>query len=89
MRLMRALMEDPKPEEIIGTIGSPIHTLQRRLSGLGQDYIIDLVGQLRNMGITKLERLHTNMTAEGAADLRETVTMYGQRLTQYILDAQE
>ncbi len=82
---MKALIEEPKAEEVSGTIGSPITTLQKCLPDMGKDHIADLVGQLHDMRIYKLEHLRTMITTGGAASLRDTITPHGQRLVQYIM----
>jgi hypothetical protein len=87
MLILRALAESPRPEEINGMLlGSIVGTLQRRLSDLSGRQIEDLVTRMNDLRIITLtsNRMHTTMTAAGAADLRSTISPIGQRLMSFI-----
>ena len=86
MLLLGALAESPRPEEMNGMLlGSIIGTLQRR-SGFSGQRIEDLVTRMNDLRIITLtsNRMHTTMTAAGAADLRSTISPIGQRLVSFI-----
>jgi hypothetical protein len=84
IRLLKAIAAPP--EENPGHMGSQSQTLQKRTT-IGVDRLKDLVGQLNDLRLTNLQSFHVMMTGHGAADLRGTITEYGQRVMQYILRA--
>jgi hypothetical protein len=67
-------------------LGSIIGTLQRRLPNWSRQKIEDLVAAMNDLRIINLSsnRVHTTMTAGGAADLRSTISPIGQRLISFI-----
>jgi hypothetical protein len=83
VRVLNALAMPPDSNP--GSIGSPNQTLARRLPGLGEDRIKELVNQLNDLRLTDLQRLVITMTGHGAADLRRSITPFGYRLMQYIV----
>jgi hypothetical protein len=83
--VVRALSQPPEPDP--GMMGSPNQTLRKRLPELNEERISDVISQLNDMRITKLTSLKTMMTGHGAADLRHSITPYGQLLLKYIMKA--
>lgn len=83
--VVRALSQNPEPDP--GMMGSPNQTLRKRLPEIDEGRISDIVSQLNDMRITNLTSLKTMMTGHGAADLRYSITPYGQRLLKYIMEA--
>jgi hypothetical protein len=78
--MLRAINSEPSPEELNHTIGSPLNTLKGRLLTMTQSHIVNLVDELNDLRIIRLERLSTMMTPQGAADLRSAITPLGQKL---------
>jgi hypothetical protein len=89
MLVLRALAEQPRPEEMSGMLGSITGILQRRLPGLPAPRIDELVISMNDFRIINLtsNRMHTTMTAGGAADLRSTISPSGHRLISFIRDS--
>jgi Sec-independent protein translocase protein TatA len=87
MTLLRALSRPPTTEEEDGIVGSVIGTLQRRIPQLKEDQIKELVTQTNDLRITALASVHGMTTARGAADLRHSITPFGQRLVSFIKEA--
>ena len=54
---------------------------------MNQGRIDEIVSQLNDLRITNLMSLKTMMTGHGAADLRHSITPYGQRFLKYIVEA--
>jgi len=79
---MKAMLQ--QPEANVGTMGSPIQTLRRRLPDMPQALIADLVGQLNDMRLTNVTSLNVMMTAHGAANLHHAFTSYGLRFIAYL-----
>lgn len=82
IRLMKALLEEP--QQTGGIMGSPSQTLLRRLPDFNRALLDDLVEQLNDMRLTRMNSLHTMMTAHGAEDLRHSVTAVGRRFVDYL-----
>ena len=76
-----------EPDSKLGRIGSRIQTLRQRLPNIPEVRIAELVDQLNTMRLTNLTTLKGMMSAQGAADLRNSVTSYGQRFIQYLVEA--
>ncbi len=81
--VIQALSQPPDPNP--GMMGSPNQTLRRRLPDLEEERIGEIVSQLNDFRITNLTSLKTMMTGHGAADLRHSITPFGQRFLQYIV----
>lgn len=66
--------------------GSPLHTLSRRVQGVPEHRIEELVAQLQTLGLvgTRMRSLKVTMTAHGAEDLRHMVPPLGWDLLRYI-----
>lgn len=86
LKVLQALDAPPGDTQNILT-GSPSGTLQERLPDTPSGRIADLIGQLNDMRLTDLTSLHTMMTANGAQDLRGTITNYGRRFLSFLCDA--
>ncbi len=85
LAVVKALAQEPDRDP--GMMGSPSQTLKKRLPGIGSDaHLAELVAQLNTMRVTNLQSLNTMMTGHGAADLRQSVTAYGQRFLRYLRD---
>ena len=86
MLVLGALTESPQPEEMGGMIGSIIGTLQRRLPEWSPQKIEEIVTRMNDLRIISLasNRMHTMMTAPGAADLRGAILPIGRRLVSFI-----
>jgi hypothetical protein len=87
VRVLGALLSQPRPEEELGTMGSQLQTLVRRLPGLTREHIERLVGELNDLRLTNLRSLHTVMTAHGAENLRHALTPLGSRFVEFVLGA--
>ena len=83
--VIRALSQSPDPDP--GMMGSPDQTLRQRLPELNDERISEIISQLNDLRITNLTSLKTMMTGRGAADLRHSITSYGQRFLKYIVQA--
>ncbi|MCI0427561.1 MAG: hypothetical protein L0Z46_06060 [Nitrospiraceae bacterium] len=75
------------PDANPGMMGSPSQTLSKRLPQMNEAQITELVSQLNDMRITNLGSLKVMMTGHGAADLRHSITQYGRRFVEYVLEA--
>ncbi len=82
IRILQALLQVPEPN--LGIMGSPMQTLQKRLPDMSSVRINDLVEQLNDLGLTRMSGLQTMMTAHGAANLRHSITSYGDRFLWYV-----
>jgi hypothetical protein len=82
LSLLKAL--SAKPEANPGSIGAPSQTLAKRLPEMNAAHISELVAQLNAMRVTSLQSLQVTMTGHGAADLRHSVTDYGQRFLKFL-----
>jgi hypothetical protein len=82
--VIRALMQEPS--STLGISGSPINTLTDRMPDIPRNQIEDLIAQLNDLRVTNVTSLHTMMTASGAQDLRHSITPFGKRFVQFILD---
>jgi len=80
--VLRAFAAAPTAEEMSGMLGSIIGTLQRRLRDWTPQRIEAAVNRLNNLRVVHLtpNRMHTTMTAPGAADLRGSIAPLGQEL---------
>jgi len=85
LKILHALSQEPSPKPDM--MGSPNQTLCNRLPGIDKDRIAELVDQLNDMRITNLTSLKTMMTGHGAEDLRHSVTSFGHRFLQFIIEA--
>ena len=85
LKVLRALSKTPDPDP--GMMGSPNQTLRQRLPELEEKRIEELITQLNDLRVTNMTSLKTMMTGRGAADLRHSITSYGQRFMQYIVEA--
>ena len=86
MLILKALAQPPEPEVFRMSSGSIIATLQRRLPNMPRQRIEEMVSQLNDLKIIHLtnNRMHTMMTAPGAAELRNTISPLGQALISLI-----
>jgi hypothetical protein len=84
LKVLRALSKPPDPDP--GMMGSPDQTLRQRLPDLEGKRIEELITQLNDLRVTNMTSLKTMMTGRGAADLRHSITSYGQRFMQYIVE---
>ena len=75
------------PDANPGMMGSPSQTLSKRLPHMNEAQITELVSQLNDMRITNFSSLKVMMTGHGAADLRHSITQYGRRFVEYVLEA--
>jgi hypothetical protein len=86
IQVLRALMQKPDSDLASGFSGSPRQTLSSRLPDIPADHIEDLISQLNDMRITNLTTMRTMMTARGAQNLEHTITPFGQRFLNFIMD---
>ncbi len=84
VRLLKALMQQPKVDLEPFGYGSVSQTLRRRAPEIA-NRIDDLARELDRMGLTSVGQTGGMMTANGAEDLRGRVMPYGQRFLQYVL----
>ena len=82
LRIIRAMLQDP--EANLGSTGSPLQTLCRRVPDMSRERMAELVGQLNDMRVTNLTSLNTMMTAHGAASLHHALTSYGRRFIAFL-----
>jgi len=84
VRVLRALLADPVDGPSI--MGSIRQTLMRRLPGLSQDRIAELVRELDGLGLTNdlSRRLVVMMTGSGSADLKSAITPKGQQFLRFL-----
>lgn len=82
IRILRTLLQ--RPESDLGTMGSPMQTLRKRIPEIAETHIEQLVNELNDRRITSLTSLRTTMTAHGAANLQHAVTPYGRRFLSYL-----
>lgn len=83
IRFMRALMQQPDGGRST-MVGSHLQTLRRRLPGLPEPRIEDLMQQLNDLRITNMTGLRGMMTGDGAEDLRHAFTAFGQRFLAFV-----
>lgn len=81
--ILRALTQ--QPAKALGVMSSPAQTLSKRLSPMDTSLISELVSQLSDFRIINLPNMETVMTGQGAEDLQHSITPYGHRLLQFIL----
>lgn len=86
LQLLKALGHPPDPPPGFLS-GSPEATLKRRLSDLDAPRIGELVAELNDLRLTNLRSLRVMMTAQGAEDLRGSITPFGQRFLRYLQDS--
>ncbi len=84
LKIVRALSQSPDPSS--GIMGSPSSTLHRRLPEFEDTRIGELIAQLNDLRVTNMTSLMVMMTASGAEDLRHSITPYGKRFLQYIVN---
>lgn len=85
LRILSALGEPPD-EDAYAITGSPMQTLQRRLRGMAEDRIDELIRDLNDWRVTNLTSLRTMMTPRGAEDLTAFVTPHGRRFLRYLVE---
>ena len=81
--VLGALMEDPSPLEPYIHASSHMQTIVAR-TGLDRELIKSFVDDLNHWRLTKLDGLHTMMTASGAASLQHTVAPLGRNVLHYL-----
>lgn len=83
--LLKALLQQPTPEEMNQMMGSPSATLQRRVPHLHDEFSV-IIHETNMLALTKIRDnyLNTMMTGPGAADLRNAVTGFGQELLSFV-----
>ena len=74
------------PDSVRESFMSRSQTLQHRLQDILPDRQGELIAQLNDLRVTKLEGLNTMVTERGAADLRFAITPLGQRLLSYVVE---
>lgn len=82
LRILKALSAPPDADP--GMMGSPGQTLAKRLPGMSEAHITELVAQLNALRVTNIQSLKVMMTGHGAADLRHSITKYGRRFLKYV-----
>jgi len=80
--LLKAIFQEPESD--YGRTGSPVQTLRRRIPEFDDVRIEELANQINDMRITDLGSLRVLMTGRGAADLRSSITNYGEKIINYI-----
>jgi hypothetical protein len=85
--LLRAILQEPDPKYADGITGNFMATLRRRLPDLPEERIADLVAQFNDHHVLKTGDLQTNMSADGAEDMRDTLAPLGKRLVTFLKDA--
>ena len=83
--VLGALMEGPGSVGPFSHASSHMQTIVVR-TGLDRESIRSFVDDLNHWRLTKLDGLHTMMTARGAASLQHTVTPLGRTVLHYIRD---
>jgi len=88
IELIKALLQNPAPEDSRGNSGSILRTLSRRLSNYSEDLLIDLVKDLEQsrLIVDVVGNLKTGMSSQGAADLRSRVTDFGRRFVGFLIE---
>jgi len=89
MRIIKALNEQPQAQEADMIFGAPITTLTRRLPDMPSDRIEELLYRLNDLHLTNLTSLRTTMTGRGAADLRHSITPFGRKFVDFILEEKQ
>jgi hypothetical protein len=86
MLILKALSQPPEPDVFQRSMGSIIGTLQTRVPDLSRQRIEELVNRMNDLRIISLtpNRMHTTMTAHGAAELRNTISPLGQTLFSFV-----
>lgn len=83
IRMLKAMVQEPDPDP--GMIGSVNRTLSKRLKGMSEERIRELAQQLTDMRLANLNNLGVTMTGEGAEQLQNMITTYGQIFLRYIM----
>ena len=86
MVLLRAVRQEPDAKWAGGISGSFMETLGRRLPGLSEERVGELVAQLRDHRLLNIGGLNTMMTARGAEDMRHVLTPFGRRLVALLIE---
>ena len=78
LRVLEAIAKTPDTTN--APFGSPLHTLLKRLPGIGEHRIEELVAHLQTLGLvgTRMRSLKVTMTAHGDADLKHMLTPPGR-----------
>lgn len=78
-----------KPSSIEGSLltSSPSQTLKIRLPNMDEEHIKNMVAELNDMRLTRLDNLNVMMTPTGASDLSSSITDYGRRFLSYLKDS--
>jgi hypothetical protein len=85
IRLLGAIMRPPPKDVYSGGIGSFLGTLRERLPDFSEPLIDELMAQAQGFRIVNVSSLRTAMNSHAAQDMRNTITPFGQRFTNYIL----
>jgi hypothetical protein len=81
-RVLGALDMEPAPGD--SWSGSPMATLQRRLSDMPKDHILELIGQIEGLRLASISpSLHVMMTPQGAEELRGSITRLGRKVLEF------
>lgn len=84
VRLLKALLEEPRRDASLGPFGSVSGTIRQRAPEIGHR-LDELVREVDRMGLANVGQTGGMMTGHGAQDLRGRVTPYGKRFAQYVM----
>lgn len=85
IKVLRALGQTPDSNPIMSMgAGSRIQTLSERLKDMDENRIEDLINQLNDMRVTKLNSLKMMVTWSGAQRLEHFITPYGKRFLAFV-----
>ena len=83
--ILEALMQDPGTKGPFSHASSHMQTIIER-TGLDRESIRLLVDELNHWRLTKLDGLHTMMTARGAASLQRKIAPLGRKVLHYLAE---
>jgi len=83
--IIKAIIQEPDPK-LQGLSRSIGMTLKKRVPELDREQIKLHCSQLQDMKITKFPDLNLGMTADGAQNLQQGLTNWGQKIIKYILE---
>lgn len=81
LRILRAIMQTPDPKSRI-YMGGSLSVLQERLPDMPEARIVDLVGQLNDLGLTNATSLNTLMS--NPHNISGAILPFGRRFTAFL-----
>lgn len=84
IEVLKAFMAEPDEDRLDYPVGSAMQTLRRRLPGMPEGRIEDLVRQLNALHLTQTVPLQGMMSGRGAENLSSSITPFGMRFVRFL-----